>query len=115
MPSSRLYGLRDGEMSYTDKLSHMNWPLVVLLMAIAAVGFAMLYSAGSGSAEPWAMRTTKATIQPSSDNTSYTSPRQAPTSMDNANTASTIQSRAVISALESIDRSGGLPARPLRP
>lgn len=56
MPSSRLYGLRDGEMSYTDKLSHMNWPLVVLLMAIAAVGFAMLYSAGSGSAEPWAMR-----------------------------------------------------------
>ncbi len=56
MPGSRLHGLRDNEMSYTDKLSHMNWPLVALLMAIAAVGFAMLYSAGSGSAEPWAMR-----------------------------------------------------------
>lgn len=56
MPSSRLYGLRDGEMSYKDKLSHISWPLVVLLIAIAAVGFAMLYSAGSGSAEPWAMR-----------------------------------------------------------
>lgn len=56
MPSSRLYGLRDGNMSFTDKLSNISWPLVVLLTAIAAVGFAMLYSAGSGNAEPWAMR-----------------------------------------------------------
>jgi len=56
MPSSRLYGLRDGDMSFADKLSNISWPLVVLLTAIAAVGFAMLYSAGSGNAEPWAMR-----------------------------------------------------------
>lgn len=56
MPSSRLYGLRDGDMSFTDKLSNISWPLVALLTAIAAVGFAMLYSAGSGNAEPWAMR-----------------------------------------------------------
>jgi len=56
MPGSRLYGLRDGDMSFMDKLSNISWPLIILLAAIAAVGFAMLYSAGSGNAEPWAMR-----------------------------------------------------------
>ncbi|WP_226627754.1 rod shape-determining protein RodA [Alloyangia pacifica] len=35
------------------KLLHLNWPLAVLLTAIACVGFLTLYSLAGGSAEPW--------------------------------------------------------------
>jgi rod shape determining protein RodA len=43
-------------MSLLQKIWQINWSLVVLLLALAAIGFAMLYSAAGGSLEPWAMR-----------------------------------------------------------
>ncbi len=37
-----------------DRFWQISWPLVLLLAAIAGVGFAMLYSAAGGSFQPWA-------------------------------------------------------------
>ncbi|MBU2962058.1 rod shape-determining protein RodA [Citreicella sp. C3M06] len=36
------------------KILFLNWPLVVLLSAVASVGFLMLYSVAGGSLQPWA-------------------------------------------------------------
>lgn len=36
------------------KILYVNWPLVVLLSAVAATGFLMLYSVGRGHVEAWA-------------------------------------------------------------
>ncbi|WP_425099792.1 rod shape-determining protein RodA [Tropicibacter sp. S64] len=36
------------------KILYLNWPLVVLLTAVASVGFLMLYSVAGGSFSPWA-------------------------------------------------------------
>ena len=36
------------------KVLHLNWPLVLLLSAVASVGFLMLYSVAGGSMTPWA-------------------------------------------------------------
>jgi rod shape determining protein RodA len=38
------------------KVLYLNWPLVVLVSAVAAVGFLMLYSIAGGDLEPWAGR-----------------------------------------------------------
>jgi len=38
------------------KVLYLNWPLVVLVTAVAAVGFLMLYSIAGGSLDPWARR-----------------------------------------------------------
>lgn len=35
------------------KVLHMNWALVVLVIAVAGVGFLMLYSVAGGAPEPW--------------------------------------------------------------
>jgi rod shape determining protein RodA len=35
------------------KLLYINWPIVILLVAIACTGFLMLYSVAGGSTEPW--------------------------------------------------------------
>ncbi|WP_298258703.1 rod shape-determining protein RodA [uncultured Litoreibacter sp.] len=37
-----------------SKVLHLNWPVIVLLSAIASVGFLMLYSVAGGSMSPWA-------------------------------------------------------------
>ncbi|MEM7472528.1 MAG: rod shape-determining protein RodA [Pseudomonadota bacterium] len=37
-----------------SKLLYVNWPIVLLLTAIASVGFLMLYSVAGGSMSPWA-------------------------------------------------------------
>ncbi|HBF99529.1 MAG TPA: hypothetical protein DDW95_13340, partial [Alphaproteobacteria bacterium] len=42
-------------LSVGRKLIELNWPLVILLAAIAGVGGAMLYSAAGGW-EPWSAR-----------------------------------------------------------
>jgi rod shape determining protein RodA len=42
------------EQSLAEKLVNINWGLVLLLTAIAGVGFALLYSAANGSWHPWA-------------------------------------------------------------
>jgi rod shape determining protein RodA len=49
------YGDRD-RMSLAQKLGQVNWLLVFLLCLVAAVGFAMLYSAAGGNLAPWASR-----------------------------------------------------------
>lgn len=36
------------------KILHMNWPLTLLLISVASVGFLMLYSVAGGSFQPWA-------------------------------------------------------------
>lgn len=36
------------------KALYVNWPLVILLTAVASVGFLMLYSVAGGSFDPWA-------------------------------------------------------------
>ena len=36
------------------KVLFMNWPVILLLIAVAAIGFIMLYSVAGGSMEPWA-------------------------------------------------------------
>lgn len=38
------------------KILYINWGLVLLIMAVAALGFLMLYSVAGGSYEPWAGR-----------------------------------------------------------
>ncbi len=37
-----------------SKILHLNWAIVVLLGAVAGVGFVMLYSIAGGSLQPWA-------------------------------------------------------------
>lgn len=37
-----------------DRIWQISWPLVLLLAAIAGIGFALLYSAAGGSFQPWA-------------------------------------------------------------
>ncbi len=36
------------------KVFYLNWPLTILLIAVASVGFLMLYSVAGGSFSPWA-------------------------------------------------------------
>ncbi len=35
------------------KVLHLNWPIVMLLIAVASAGFLMLYSVAGGSTTPW--------------------------------------------------------------
>lgn len=44
------------EMRLTDKLVEFNWGFLLLLVLIASIGFAMLYSVAEGSFSPWASR-----------------------------------------------------------
>ena len=43
-------------LTVADKIRSIHWGLVLLLAAISGIGFAMLYSAGNGSLQPWASR-----------------------------------------------------------
>ncbi|MBB6254004.1 rod shape-determining protein RodA [Nitrospirillum iridis] len=43
-------------MSLGEKLGQISWSLVLLITAVACVGFAMLYSAANGNFDPWATR-----------------------------------------------------------
>ncbi len=36
------------------KILHINWPIVVLIIAVACTGFMVLYSVAGGSLDPWA-------------------------------------------------------------
>jgi rod shape determining protein RodA len=38
------------------KVLRLNWALILLVCAIASIGFLMLYSIAGGSLEPWAGR-----------------------------------------------------------
>ena len=48
--------LKTVELSLLDKLRLLSWPFVGVVTAVAAVGYAMLYSAAGGAHEPWAWR-----------------------------------------------------------
>ncbi|SHJ07684.1 cell elongation-specific peptidoglycan biosynthesis regulator RodA [Palleronia salina] len=37
-----------------SKILYLNWPLLLLLVTVASVGFLMLYSVAGGSLQPWA-------------------------------------------------------------
>lgn len=43
-------------MRLLEKFWKVSWSMVLMLCLVAAIGFAMLYSAANGSWEPWAMR-----------------------------------------------------------
>ena len=43
-------------LTLADKIRGLHWGLVLLIAAISGIGFAMLYSAGNGSLQPWASR-----------------------------------------------------------
>ncbi|MGE5146676.1 MAG: rod shape-determining protein RodA [Candidatus Eiseniibacteriota bacterium] len=43
-------------MSVMSRLTEVNWLFVMLILAVAAIGIAVLYSAGGGSFDPWASR-----------------------------------------------------------
>jgi rod shape determining protein RodA len=42
------------DQSFLDKVLHINWGLVILIVLVACIGFACLYSAAGGSFHPWA-------------------------------------------------------------
>lgn len=44
------------DLSLGQKIWSMHWMFIVLLISVAAVGFAMLYSAANGSMDPWSKR-----------------------------------------------------------
>lgn len=48
--------LKPTTMTLGQRFWQLNWLLVLLICAMAAIGFAMLYSAGDGSYSPWASR-----------------------------------------------------------
>ncbi len=47
---------RTAPLPISTKLLRMNWALVLLVSAIACLGFLMLYSVAGGDLEPWARR-----------------------------------------------------------
>jgi rod shape determining protein RodA len=47
---------REPSFDWMSKVLRINWPYILLLCALAAVGYIALYSAGGGSAEPFARR-----------------------------------------------------------
>lgn len=51
-----LISSRSAQLSLVQKFLQINWGLLLLLTAVASVGFAMLYSAAGGDFQPWAIR-----------------------------------------------------------
>ena len=41
------------KLPWGEKLRQISWGMVLLICCVASIGFAMLYSAAHGSAEPW--------------------------------------------------------------
>ena len=52
----RVDALNPPERTVTRKFLQLNWGLIALISIVAAVGFAMLYSAANGDWSPWAHR-----------------------------------------------------------
>jgi len=44
------------EFGFAERLQSMHWGIVLLVLTIGAIGYAVLYSAGGGSHQPWAWR-----------------------------------------------------------
>jgi rod shape determining protein RodA len=56
MATARPAGLRPAELAFGEKLRQLHWPFLLLVPALAVVGFLVLLSAAGGSPEPWASR-----------------------------------------------------------
>jgi rod shape determining protein RodA len=54
--TSGSFGIGRRELTLADKVRGIQWGLLLLLGLIAAIGFAMLYSAANGEWQPWASR-----------------------------------------------------------
>jgi rod shape determining protein RodA len=52
----RAQSLHRRELTLLEKVQRIRWMFVLVICATAAVGIVMLYSAGGGSAEPWAVK-----------------------------------------------------------
>ena len=48
--------MQEQRASVGQKLHYVNWGLLIVMSLVASVGFAMLYSAANGNADPWAWR-----------------------------------------------------------
>ncbi|TAN75458.1 MAG: rod shape-determining protein RodA, partial [Magnetospirillum sp.] len=44
------------DMGWRDKIWQINWALIVLMTAVASIGFLTLYSAAGGNLDPWAWK-----------------------------------------------------------
>jgi rod shape determining protein RodA len=51
-----MFAPRRAVMSPVEKLVQVNWGLILLVAAVACIGFAMQFSAAGGNADPWASR-----------------------------------------------------------
>jgi rod shape determining protein RodA len=49
-------GFKPTELSLLEKLRFLNWPFVLVVVLVAAIGYGMLYSAAGGAHLPWAWR-----------------------------------------------------------
>ena len=47
---------RPGEMTMQERFGQISWSLIALIVLLAIIGVAMLYSAAGGSMDPWASR-----------------------------------------------------------
>src|SRR3954463_2546345 len=54
--SNPSFGIGERELTRADKFRGIQWGMLLLLGMIAAIGFAMLYSAANGEFQPWASR-----------------------------------------------------------
>ncbi len=48
--------IQDDRMTFTGKLRQMNIGLILIITAVAGIGFLALFSAGGGQLDPWASR-----------------------------------------------------------
>ncbi len=48
--------LNPSRANILEKFTRMSWGLLILIVLIASIGFAMLYSAAGGDVDPWAKR-----------------------------------------------------------
>ena len=56
MATGRMFGPRTVQKSLLQRLIGLNWIIILLIVAIAATGTAMLYSVAGGQVDPWASR-----------------------------------------------------------
>ena len=48
--------IKTPELGFAERLRHLRWSLVVVLLLIGGIGYLVLYSAGGGSHQPWALK-----------------------------------------------------------
>ncbi len=54
MGTSLMFGPRRVELTFLQKLRELNWLFVLVVCAVAGIGFVVLYSAAGGELDPWA-------------------------------------------------------------